>query len=247
MKLQHGKTYLNRKGEKVTVHEHLDYIYPFKGDNEVTYTEEGKYLSGEEYSPHDLVKSTNKWKQPSKEQIIEVANNNTSPEARETLKLLFPDVFKESECQKKTPEQWFRKGLPNDIAELAIANIDPDHFNYKKFPKNLDKALIGSFHWESTMQKYSFWNEVHDVVVGRKKDFPTIPKKNYWSKPSDLPSGVVWIKKEGRTGCSMINDTTQDGFYSCGVFYAWKESSLFRWLDRAFENFNEGKECICEI
>jgi len=249
MKLQHGKTYRNRKGEKVTVREHSDYMYCFKGENEVTYTEEGKFLSNGEYSPHDLVEefveSTNKWKQPSKEQIIEAAN--TSPEARETLKLLFPDMFKESECQKKTPEQWFREGLPDDIAELAIENIEPDRFAYIEYPKNLGQALIGSFFWKTTTQGTDFWDEVHDVVTKGRKDFPTITKKKYWSKPSDLPSGVIWIKREIGTSCSIMTEASSEGFHTHKLFYYWSEINSFRWSDHPFENFEDGKECICEI
>jgi len=56
MKLQVGKTYLNRRGEKVTIagfFENRD--YPYQDNNNDIYTEHGCYFDTEISSPNDLI------------------------------------------------------------------------------------------------------------------------------------------------------------------------------------------------
>ena len=55
IKLEVGKTYRNRKGEVVKIIETNDSIWPFVGDNEESYNEQGRYYSANWSSPYDLI------------------------------------------------------------------------------------------------------------------------------------------------------------------------------------------------
>ena len=55
LKLEVGKTYLNRKGEVVKIVGTNDSIWPFFGDNEESYNEQGRYYSANWSSPDDLI------------------------------------------------------------------------------------------------------------------------------------------------------------------------------------------------
>jgi len=55
LKLEVGKTYRNRKGEVVKIVGTNDSIWPFFGDNEESYNEEGRYYSANWDSPDDLI------------------------------------------------------------------------------------------------------------------------------------------------------------------------------------------------
>lgn len=56
MKLEVGKKYKNRRGEELEIIRHYDngLGFPFVGDDECTYTEEGLY-NLDAVSPYDLV------------------------------------------------------------------------------------------------------------------------------------------------------------------------------------------------
>lgn len=55
LQLEVGKTYRNRKGEEVKIIGTNDSIWPFFGDNEESYNEEGRYYSANWDSPDDLI------------------------------------------------------------------------------------------------------------------------------------------------------------------------------------------------
>lgn len=55
LKLQVGKTYRNRKGEEVKIVRKIDSTWPFVGDNEESYNEQGRYYSANWASPYDLI------------------------------------------------------------------------------------------------------------------------------------------------------------------------------------------------
>lgn len=55
LKLEVGKTYRSRKGEKVKIVRAIDSIWPFVGDNEESYREQGRYYSASWASPYDLI------------------------------------------------------------------------------------------------------------------------------------------------------------------------------------------------
>ena len=55
IKLQVGKTYRSRKGEEVKIVGTNDSIWPFVGDNEESYNEQGRYYSANWSSPYDLI------------------------------------------------------------------------------------------------------------------------------------------------------------------------------------------------
>ena len=55
LKLQVGKTYRNRKGEEVKIIGTKDSMWPFSGDNEESYDEQGRYYSASSDSPEDLI------------------------------------------------------------------------------------------------------------------------------------------------------------------------------------------------
>jgi hypothetical protein len=55
LKLQVGKTYRNRKGEEVKIIGTKDSMWPFVGDNEESYDEQGRYYSANSDSPDDLI------------------------------------------------------------------------------------------------------------------------------------------------------------------------------------------------
>ena len=55
IKLEVGKTYRNRKGEEVKIIETNDSIWPFVGDNEESYNEQGRFYSVNCDSSYDLI------------------------------------------------------------------------------------------------------------------------------------------------------------------------------------------------
>lgn len=55
LQLEVGKSYINRKGEVVKIVETNDSIWPFVGDNEESYNEEGRYYSANWDSSDDLI------------------------------------------------------------------------------------------------------------------------------------------------------------------------------------------------
>lgn len=55
IKLQVGKTYRNRKGEEVRIVRTNNSAWPFVGDNEESYDEQGRYYSVNWDSPCDLI------------------------------------------------------------------------------------------------------------------------------------------------------------------------------------------------
>ena len=55
LQLEVGKSYINRKGEVVKIVETNDSIWPFVGDNEESYNEEGRYYSANWDYARDLI------------------------------------------------------------------------------------------------------------------------------------------------------------------------------------------------
>jgi hypothetical protein len=55
LKLEVGKTYRSRAGEEVKIVGTNDSIWPFIGDNEESYNEQGRYYSANWSSPYDLI------------------------------------------------------------------------------------------------------------------------------------------------------------------------------------------------
>ena len=55
LKLEVGKTYRSREGKVVKIVETNDSIWPFVGDNEESYNEQGRYYSANWSSPYDLI------------------------------------------------------------------------------------------------------------------------------------------------------------------------------------------------
>ena len=55
LKLEVGKTYRNRKGEVVRIVEKIDSTWPFVGDNEESYDEQGRHCWVNWDSPYDLI------------------------------------------------------------------------------------------------------------------------------------------------------------------------------------------------
>jgi hypothetical protein len=55
LKLEVGKTYRSRNGEEVKIVRKIDSIWPFVGDNEESYREQGRYYSANWSSPYDLI------------------------------------------------------------------------------------------------------------------------------------------------------------------------------------------------
>jgi hypothetical protein len=55
LKLEVGKTYRNRKGEEVKIVRTNESIWPFVGDNEDSYDEQGRFYSVNWESPYDLI------------------------------------------------------------------------------------------------------------------------------------------------------------------------------------------------
>lgn len=54
MKIEVGKTYLNRRGRRVTIEGRSGSVYPFDGDDGECYTPDGRFWTSGE-SPLDLV------------------------------------------------------------------------------------------------------------------------------------------------------------------------------------------------
>jgi hypothetical protein len=55
LKLEVGKTYRSREGKVVRIVEKIDSTWPFVGDNEESYNEQGRYYSANWSSPYDLI------------------------------------------------------------------------------------------------------------------------------------------------------------------------------------------------
>lgn len=55
LRLEVGKTYRNRKGEEVKIVRTNESIWPFVGDNEDSYDEQGRFYSAKWDSPYDLI------------------------------------------------------------------------------------------------------------------------------------------------------------------------------------------------
>ena len=89
LKLQVGKTYRSRKGEVVKIVRKIDSIWPFVGDNEESYREQGRYYSASWNSPYDLI-----------EEVEEVGSTSHTfglvPEALTAIRYTFdiPDGMK---------------------------------------------------------------------------------------------------------------------------------------------------------
>ena len=161
-------------------------------------------------------------------------------------KLHRPDGSRIDEAAKKTTgEEWFREGLPKDIAELAIANIDKGF--HTEVTASLEKSLLRTFTWSSSKEGTDFWKDVYRAVIG-KKDFPAIPQKKYWSKPSDLPEGPIWICREGSLRWMLVNVVSPEFFIAEGFPLRWGERKIkdFRWASDARGTWAEAKECVCE-
>ena len=66
LKLQVGKTYRNRKGEEVRIIGTNDSMWPFVGDNEESYNEQGRYYSANSDSPYDLIDEVEEVPEPTR-------------------------------------------------------------------------------------------------------------------------------------------------------------------------------------
>jgi hypothetical protein len=55
LKLEVGKTYRSREGKVVRIVEKIDSTWPFVGDNEESYNEQGRYYWVNWDSPYDLI------------------------------------------------------------------------------------------------------------------------------------------------------------------------------------------------
>ena len=56
LKLEVGKTYRSRNGKVVKIVEKIDSVWPFVGDNEESYDEQGRHFWVNWDSPYDLIK-----------------------------------------------------------------------------------------------------------------------------------------------------------------------------------------------
>ena len=92
--------------------------------------------------------------------------------------------------------------------------------------------------------------EYDDISLGEPwmhcpKAPPYVKQKEYWCKPSDLPS-VCWIMSKDNPCCILVTLTKTVYFLSNSgrSIYYGDYLKDFRWSDRPFDNFEGGKECI---
>ena len=112
IKLQVGKTYRSRAGEEVKIVETNDTIWPFVGDNEESYDEQGRYFSANWDYSRDLIEEV--------EKIEEV------PETRHTFDI--PDGVKKVTVEQvgnrivveMVPE---KEPKPGDVMINAFGNV----------------------------------------------------------------------------------------------------------------------------
>ncbi len=153
---------------------------------------------------------------------------------------------------EKTITDWLKE-LPDGYRALALANYDKD-YTKGQMRKSLSSALELAFSWKATEQGFHFWDSVDDFLIG-KGDLPPLPEpeKRYWSKPSDMPSGAIYVMWAASSTCYLITSISDD---QPGDQYSIHSTSKFyiplagvdecRWSDRPFDKFEDGKECLVE-
>lgn len=151
--------------------------------------------------------------------------------------------------KQKTFEEWLEL-LPDGYRERAIANIDENRRYNEDFSKSIKVALLYSFNWDDSKEGREFWQKVydsidHDDTINYLLLPPLPDKKEYWSKPSDLPS-VCWVMSKDNPCCILVTLTKTEYFLSNSgrSIYYGDYLKDFRWSDRPFDNFEDGKECI---
>ena len=102
--------------------------------------------------------------------------------------------------------------------------------------------------WEHSIHDGSFGNVLYAARKGSK--IATLQEQKYWSKPSHFPP-VCWIYRKGWTGPSLVRSFGFGfGSFVCGTSYTVDFGRVpkgeFRWSDRPFDNWEDGKECLVE-
>ena len=97
---------------------------------------------------------------------------------------------------------------------------------------------------------FNIWNENWEGLGGYNEGdhyIRLVPEKRYWSKPSDLPSGAIWVMSPENNFCALITSVDKHTIRkSTGRNHYFKEVENLRWSDRPFGEYKDGKECLVE-
>ena len=110
-----------------------------------------------------------------------------------------------------------------------------------------DRDYIGI--WESGMHDGSFDNVLYAAPEG--SEIVALQEQKYWSKPSHFPP-VCWLRRGDSLSSSLVVNVSVrhcTALLSAAKGFVKVDHSdleLFRWSDRPFDKFEDGKECLVE-
>lgn len=136
LKIEVGKSYLNRLGEKSTIISYLGGItYPFRDEMRNTFTEAGRYIEGKHHE-YDLVSLADETKD---DNALLTADSITLRQYA-AIKLRVPDSGTE------WLDDMIRKSLRRDIAERAMQALmaDRDSVELMEIEASRRKVFIGA-------------------------------------------------------------------------------------------------------
>ena len=84
----------------------------------------------------------------------------------------------------KPIEEVLKEGLPPEIAQKAIANIDTGFVMYTPKCDMLEVAVSGSFAWNTAPEGYDYWQNVHNCI-----------KKGKYVEPATLESSLNELER----------------------------------------------------